>query len=38
MNCVEAQKHFADLLDDSRDERVRKVNNHLAPALGAGKS
>jgi hypothetical protein len=30
MNCVEAQKHFADLLDDSRDERLRKVNDHLA--------
>jgi hypothetical protein len=29
MNCVEAQKHFADLLDDSRDERLRKVNDHL---------
>jgi hypothetical protein len=30
MNCVEAQKHFADLLDHSRDERLRKVNDHLA--------
>jgi hypothetical protein len=30
MNCVEAQKHFADLLDDSRDEWLRKVNDHLA--------
>jgi hypothetical protein len=30
MNCVEAQKHFADLLDDSRDERLRKINDHLA--------
>ena len=30
MNCVEAQKHFADLLDDDRDERLRKVNDHLA--------
>jgi hypothetical protein len=29
MNCVEAQKYFADLLDDSRDERLRKVNDHL---------
>ena len=29
MNCVEAQKHFADLLDHSRDERLRKVNDHL---------
>jgi hypothetical protein len=30
MNCVEAHKHFADLLDHSRDERLRKVNDHLA--------
>ena len=30
MNCVEAQKHFADLLDHSRDKRLRKVNDHLA--------
>jgi hypothetical protein len=30
MNCVEAQKYFADLLDDSRDERLRKVTDHLA--------
>ena len=30
MNCVEAQKHFADLLDHSRDERLRQVNDHLA--------
>ncbi|HEX6174614.1 MAG TPA: hypothetical protein VF089_11420 [Candidatus Binatia bacterium] len=29
MNCVEAQKHFADLLDHRRDERLRKVNDHL---------
>jgi hypothetical protein len=29
MNCVEAQKHFAELLDHSRDERLRKVNDHL---------
>lgn len=29
MNCGEAQKYFADLLDDSRDERLRKVNDHL---------
>ena len=29
MNCVEARKHFADLLDHSRDERLRKVNDHL---------
>jgi hypothetical protein len=30
MNCIEAQKYFADLLDHSRDERLRKVNDHLA--------
>jgi anti-sigma factor RsiW len=30
MNCLEAQKHFADLLDHSRDERLGKVNDHLA--------
>jgi hypothetical protein len=30
MNCVEAQKHFTDLLDHSREERLRKVNDHLA--------
>jgi hypothetical protein len=30
MNCVEAQKYFADLLDHSRDERLRKVSDHLA--------
>ena len=29
MNCLEAQKHFADLLDHRRDERLRKVNDHL---------
>jgi hypothetical protein len=29
MNCVDARKHFADLLDHSRDERLRKVNDHL---------
>ena len=29
MNCVETQKYFADLLDHSRDERLRKVNDHL---------
>jgi hypothetical protein len=29
MNCIEAQKYFADLLDDSRDERLRKVSDHL---------
>ena len=30
MNCVEAQNHFADLLDHSRAERLFKVNDHLA--------
>ena len=30
MNCVEAQKLFADLLDHSRDERPREVSDHLA--------
>ena len=29
MNCVEARKYFADLLDHSRDERLRKVNDHV---------
>jgi hypothetical protein len=29
MNCVEAQKYFPDLMDDSRDERLRKVTDHL---------
>ena len=29
MNCVEARKHFAALLDHSRDERLRKVNDHV---------
>ncbi len=30
MNCVEAQKYFADLLDHSDDERLRKASDHLA--------
>ncbi len=29
MKCVEARKHFADLLDHSPDERLRKVNDHV---------
>ncbi len=30
MNCLEARKYFANLLDHSSDERLRKVNDHLA--------
>ena len=33
MNCVEAQKYFADLLDDSRNERLRKANDHLTACV-----
>ena len=34
MNCVDAQKHFADLLDHTREERLRKVNDHVAACTG----